>query len=356
MSDDSAVEREVARPSKWFRQVQKGENETTICSWKINKENIYNNYAKKFIKSFDSNDNEILDKEYKKNSDKVIINPEQVLVLPNGKVITPIRQYCEVKVLPTDTDEAFFYNFRNTRVEDIETTPNINAIITKKSAKLKEKGTRLEINTETDNSPIDIIAAANRSFSLESISDETKIIFDAVKNNKNVITIDGGTHMTYETVLRARETLEETGIDCSNLVMYTSAKAIRDLTLDPTLDTYIGFSKPTIITEASIERLCGVNLVRTSKSLGSKIIELEETFWGKVKRIILFRKKPTKSIPQYTSILFVPNVTFGLVVGEELDMKAINKRKEQLISLTGTQRSAAIVKNADMCIKIIHSG
>lgn len=74
--------------------------------------------------------------------------------------------------------------------------------------------------------------------------------------------------LTYEALLRAKGKLQEAGYDDTNLVLYTTPQAIRDLTEDPDLDSYIGFSKPDIIDESIIERISGVSLVRSNSESG----------------------------------------------------------------------------------------
>ena len=77
--------------------------------------------------------------------------------------------------------------------------------------------------------------------------------------------------LTYEALLKAKDILQNEGIDPSNLVLYTTPKAIRDLTTDPDLDSYIGYSRPEIITESTIERIAGVNIVKSESVSGLRV-------------------------------------------------------------------------------------
>jgi len=52
----SAVEDEISKPSAWLRAVQREENVSPSFVWHINKEKIYENYGKQFIKNFDANE------------------------------------------------------------------------------------------------------------------------------------------------------------------------------------------------------------------------------------------------------------------------------------------------------------
>ena len=111
---------------------------------------------------------------------------------------------------------------------------------------------------------------------------------------------------------------------------YTSGKAIRDLTMDADLDTYIGYSKPAIITEATVERIAGTNLVRSSAIANGQIAT------------------------QKRSVMFVPNVAFGLISGRDLTMEAQRRNELQAIHLTGTQKVQGLVKNVEATCRISH--
>ena len=387
----SAVEAEVSKPSAWFRAVQRNQNVSSSYLWNIDKEKLFENYNKRGIRSYDGNDNEIFTK--LKGGEAVLasvsgpdstsqmrIMSEQVLVLPNGKVVTPIRQFCETKVLPAGTDEALFYDFGDVQFSAIAdgntniatATPESTPVIRTSSTTAGARGTRITIGyTQTETSPVDIIASANRAFALESINDESKRIFSrynddtanaagavspgpitakkaqggGVKtarwvagNTGGQITADSASQgagvMKYVGLLNAKGVIQDEGLDDSNLITYTTGKAIRDLTLDADLDSYIGFSRPAIITEATIERVAGTNLVRSSATIEGQA---------------------TPSATQATrSVMFIPNVAFGLVTGRDLTMEAQRRNEFQVIHLTGTQRVDAVVKNIEATCRVSH--
>ena len=378
----SATEAEVSKPSAWLRAVQRNQNVSPAYVWSINKEKIFENYSKQGIRSFDANDNEVITKV--KGSEASLagvtgpaqsmrIMSEQVLVLPSGKVVTPIRQFCETKILPVGTKEAFFFDFGavdfSPIVEADDTigtaTPASTAIIRTSGTETSPRGTRITIGyAQTEESPIDIIASANRAFALESINDESKQILSAynddtpnpanlatskkavgggIKNGAGLLNhwIRGDTgapiaadaafgSLKYVGLLNAKGVIQDQGLDDTNLITYTSGKAIRDLTMDSDLDTYIGYSKPAIITEATVERIAGTNLVRSSAVSNGQIAT------------------------QKRSCMFVPNVAFGLVSGRDLTMEAQRRNELQAIHLTGTQKVAGLVKNVEATCRISH--
>jgi|TARA_R110002110_G_scaffold118613_2_gene292529 hypothetical protein len=378
----SAVETEISKPSSWLRAVQREENVSPSFVWHINKEKIYENYGKQFIKKFDSAENEVhvpipQGSVGKVSGTEAVSGPptgdfmrimsEQVLVLPSGKVVTPIRQFCETKVLPTGTREAFFYDFgpvsfSNITEDGSTTVTESSSVIRSSGTATTPRGTRITIGyTQTEESPIDIVASANRSFALESINDESAEVLTRAFNDdsgssgdatnrkakgggaKTGRWVDGnlGTQITadasgngklsYKGLLSAKGVIQDEGLDDSNLITYTSGKGIRDLTLDSDLDNYIGFSRPAIITEATVERIAGTNLVRTSA--------LTETGEG---------------TGTARSVMFIPNVAFGLVSGRDLTMEAQRRNELQSIFLTGTQKIAGVVKNVEATVRISH--
>jgi len=383
----SAVEAEVSKPSAWLRAVQRNQNVSPAYVWNINKEKIFENYAKKGIRTFDANDNEVIYKEPKVKAgeadianitgppvaDFMRIMSEQVLVLPSGKVVTPIRQFCETKILPPGTKEAFFFDFGAVTFDNIVeadsdllvATPKSDVIIRSQGTETNPRGTRITIGyQQTEESPIDIVASANRAFALESINDESKQVIEVaydddtagsgtatvrkaigggIKDNRWVngntgvqITADasGLGVMKYQGLLNAKGVIQDEGLDDSNLITYTTGKAIRDLTLDADLDSYIGFSRPAIITEATVERIAGTNLVRSSAI------------------------PPTtqESTKKGRSVMFIPNVAFGLVSGRDLTMEAQRRNELQAIHITGTQKIAGVVKNVEATCRISHLG
>jgi len=123
---DKAYESTVANPAKWFEAVGNGENVMPSNVWQINKEKIFENYGQRFTRHWDKDFIERFDQlkteeRSHTTATEAISGPpsadfmrtmsEQVLVLPNGKIVTPIRQFCEVKILPPGVKEAFFYDY-----------------------------------------------------------------------------------------------------------------------------------------------------------------------------------------------------------------------------------------------------
>jgi hypothetical protein len=372
----SATEAEVNGPVRWMKDVASEKNVTPSYVWHVNKQNIFENSNSRFLKEFDQADNTKYQAmpSTKSSASEVLAGPasadfmrtmsEQVLVLPDGKVVTPIRQFCETKVLSPGTKEAFFYDFGPVTFDTVvdgttigDSTTNIRSA----GGPAAPRGTKLTIGyTQLEESPIDIVAAANRSYALESVNDESVEVLQrsynsdaagsgdastrkakggGVKTGRWVdeagvqITADasGMENLTFAGLVAAKGVIEDEGLDPSNLVTYTTGKAIRDLIFDPDLDSFISFSRPAIITEATVERIAGTNVVRSSAPAAGTQANSSR------------------------SVMFVPNIAFGLVTGRDLTMEAQRRNEIQSIYLTGTQRIAAFVKNVEATCRISHT-
>jgi len=378
-----ATEASVIRPAQWFTAVKNHTNPPIAWEWQINKQNIFENYDGRHLKYWDEKGLEHLspmNANQRKGTEAITGPPvgdfmrimsEQVLVLPEGKIVTPIRQFTEVKVLPPGTREAFFYDYGAVAFGDItEGTLIADSTTVTRSAggATSPRGARVQINySDIEESPIDLVASNNRSFALESVNDESvEVLGDNTYNDdagssgdattrkaKGGGTKDGkwvngndGSQITADATIAAPDTLtfaglleaklviENEGLDVSNLVMYTSPKAVKDLINDPELDSYIGFSRPDIITEGVVERIAGVNLVKSSA-----IADLAGGGVATGRR----------------SVLFIPQVAFGLVTGRDLTMEAQRRNELQTIHLTGTQKIAGFVKNVEGTCRVSHS-
>jgi len=369
----SASEAEINGPVAWMNDVAQEKNVTPSYVWKVDKQRIFDAHEQRFTKEFDASDNVKYAPIGKTSGTETVTGPadsmrtmsEQVLVLPNGKVVTPIRQFCETKVLAAGTRDAFFYDFGAVAfaaVTDGAVMADSVPALTIRSAggNALPYGTKLTIGyTQLEESPVDIVAAANRSYALESVNDESVEVLtrafniDAgssgtaaitkakgagtkagrwVSNTGGQIVADaaGLGNMTFAALVAAKGVIEDTGLDPSNLVTYTTGKAIRDLIFDPDLDSFISFSRPAIITEATVERIAGTNVVRSSANAAGTQANSSR------------------------SCMFVPNIAFGLITGRDLTMEAQRRNEIQSVYLTGTQRVGGFVKNVEATCRISH--
>jgi len=369
------VEAEVAAPSYWLRAVQKQQNVAPSHIWYINKEEIYQHYHGRF-KVYNGPDgvekrqiNTTLGEENEVTCNHSKYSHEE-LVLPNGKVITPIRQFCETKILPRGTKEAFFFDFgKVTTFNDVTEGTEVATVtptITSSRAETEPRGTRVTIGyTQTEEEPVDIIAALNRSFSLESIADESIQVMNAANNsyetshwidsrgNKISDDVDEKGSLSIFAVRKALNIIMEKGLDPSNIVLYTTGKGLVDMV------TSYEARKHDIYDIITLEKYLGIKLIRSSACYKTREerTPVKENIFQRIKRI-WFRKERGVEIKGGNgrrSILFIPNITFGLVSGRDLIVEAQRRNELQAIHVTGTQRVTAIVKNKEGLVLISHA-
>lgn len=396
----SETDLEVSKPSAWFRAVVKEENVYPTHVWHVNKEKIYEQYGKKFWQYWDQEGNVKYDNKPPGPNVYGYRSAREVVVLPNGNIITPIRQFCETKVLPQGVREAFFYDFGPVSYTHLEegTEPAVQSpIIRATGTETIPKGTRIDVGyQQTEDSPIDIIASANRSFALESIKDENREVLQTFNDDSgtngsattrkakgggtkvgrwldnkgnqiiddfDIFEISPKNKLTIRALLKAKKVIEDKGLDTSNLVFYTTFNAIQDLKTDPeVLDS--GLAKLEGISDERLERILGMKIVKSSacpstSALPTVKVPVKEKYWSRFKRVLMFRPQPYKDVKVHNngkrSVLFIPNITFGLVTAENLTMEAQRRHETQCISLTGTQRTSAVVKNIEGAVRISHA-
>lgn len=342
---------EVSIPLNWFKRVTRKDAKKKL-KWTVNKERIYEQYGNRYYTTFvfDNIEETYSEKRipFQKASPPTNAHSE-VMVLPDGKVITPVRQFCEVKVLPPGVKEAYFYNF-DTSVNILE--PKIEAKASGYSTKDAVKGTRIDIGyTQLAESHLDIVSAVNRSFALETINDENREILDRCVNRFEIVNwinnqgleicddSDGYAkgHLRLRAVHKALGMIEDHGLDTSEAVLATSGKAIRDLIMSEEIDHYWKaynkkhpdnkMKRPAIVTQGTIEKLIGVKIFRTSAVMHGDITR---------------------------SILFLPNISFGLVTARDLEMDAKKKLSKKVVSVTGTERVSGLLKNKETVVRISH--
>ncbi len=368
MSDESKdklnrINDEVAKPSTWFRAVQKGENVSSSYIWHLDKEVVYETYGNRVFVWYDNmGQKEVHAPDWKPECSHVTLSHEE-LVLPDGKVVTPIRQWCEVKLLASGEREAMFYNFANTQFgympEGTEFGKPSTPTITTKSANTNPSGSLLTVGySSSEESPVDIIASANRAFALESINDEGKQCFNAFDSTKPTNWINGlgekitedcneTTKLTIEGVRTAVMRIVEEGLNPYNLVLATTGKSMIDLLADAKGLGIYDFHR--------LELLLGVKIIRMPvTTIGKKNIPTPESLWTKLKR--WYHRKPRGTVIKEgtatRSVLFIPNVSFAIVSGKDLTMEAQRRNELQAIHLTATQRIACVIKYAGAIVRI----
>jgi len=382
---------EISKPSHWFNAVQKSENVSNSFIWHINKEKLFEDYSGKFWSYWDRDGKPIRSKEKPDEKTYGHQHARLITVLPDGKIITPVRQFCEHKSLPSGQREAFFYDFGSINLAQVREGENVGTVapmITSKRAETNPRGTRIDIGyNEVEDSSTDIIASANRSFGLESINDENVEIMDRtfnddsytvgndrklkggglkmwVDNHGNEIKgddwmIQKDNPLTLKAVFSAINKILEQGLDISNAVLYTSGAGVWQLCNDP---EFLERQKHSLLESHQflLELILGIRIVTSSACPTTETINMvpiKETYWKRFKRVLMFKRQPMEAKGKIgtRSVLFLPNTAFGLVTGELLTMEAQRRNERQVISLTGTQRTTGILKNVECAVRISHA-
>ena len=363
----------------WLTQVIRNENVMPAYMQKISKEGIYrkNLFRNEVDYTGRITKRERVYPEGKDVSFTEAINAaanlgisvsNQVFVMPNGKIVTPVRQFCETKILNEGETEAFFYDIDDVLFSDFSSDVDLSEQdIQARSVGGEPNGRGKLIKIpyrELHRSPFDLMSAIQRNFAFESVNDESVEIFSRTYNNDSVVgaaankkPVNGGvksnwvngstgdtittddtitnTHkLSFAGILAAKKLIEDTGVDVSDLVLYTSTKGVQDLIRDPEIDSYVQFSKPEIITEADVARIGGINIVKSSA-----IANGTGTGNNEAKR----------------SVLFKPFVSFGLITERDLTMEAQRRNELQKIFVTGTQIIKGVVKQEETTCRISHT-
>jgi len=383
---------EILKPSNWFNAVQKQENVSPTHIWHVNKEKIFEDYNGKFWSYWDRDGKPIRSKEKPDEKTYGHQHARLITVLPDGKIITPIRQFCEFKSLPLGVREAFFYDFGPVSFPELhegQVTPTVSPQITSTRAETIPRGTRIDIGyNDVEDSSTDIIASANRSFALESINDENIEVMQRtfnddthsigetdmrlkggglkvwIDNYGNEIKgddwmIKGDNPLTLKAVFSAIGKIQEEGLDTTNAVMYTNVHGMIQLIDDPEFKER---NKHSLLesTQFLLEKILGIKIIVSSACPTTdtiNMVPIKETYWKRFRRVLRFKKQPMEAKGKICTrtVLFLPNIAFGLVGGETLTMEAQRRNERQVITLTGTQRISGVLKNRECAVRISHA-
>ena len=105
---------------------------------------------------------------------------------------------------------------------------------------------------------------------------------------------------------------------------------------DDAITSYVQRSMPGIITTAELEKLAGVTLIETDTLAPGHTTGDATT-------------------PIVRSVMFLPQVAFGMVSGRELMVKAEDVSRDQSVYVSASQKIGVFVKNVDYTCRISHS-
>ena len=261
---------------------------------------------------------------------------KQILVTPDGKTSTPIRQFCQVVSL-SGADRANFYKLGAVSFGAVSegTEPTNEAqTVTKITATPAIRGGVQRIGySQLEDIPA-LTNAINQSFALEAISDEEKLLhteFETVTpsnwvngNSGATLTADdvAGMTMTGKGLVYAKKKIGEQGYDTNDLVFLCDAKAYAELLTDSNISTFTQQGNAGITQKGQLEELYGISIV-VSNNITEKDNSTNDTL-----RNILFKKG-----------------AFGIASSRDLSMESQRDNAKQQVIISGTQRLA--VKTID---------
>ena len=266
---------------------------------------------------------------------------KQILVTPDGKTSTPIRQFCQVVSL-SGADRANFYKLGSVSFGAVSegTEPNNESqTVTKVTATPAIRGGVQRIGYSQIEDLGGLVNAINQSFALEAISDEEKLLhtaFEAITpsnfvngNTGATLTADdvAGMTMTGKGLVYAKKKIAEQGYDTSDLVFLCDPKAYAELLTDSNISTFTQSGNPQIVSKGQLEELYGISIV-----VSNNITEKDNSTNDSLRNILMKRG------------------CVGIASSRDLSMESQRDNAKQQVIISGTQRLAvAIIDEKQMC-------
>lgn len=303
---------------------------------------------------------------------------ELVLVYPDGRIITPIQQFCESAILLPGKAQHIFYSV-NVPTFAATDEANMDAgnsgyalapseiVIEAAGGSTTAQGTLVRIGfTQLEEIPIDLIQKINIGMAMEAEDRKNFAVLNTCYNddtaynpatdsimpkgggNKGAADGQGNTHwingntgaqltstdagatsqLKYKALLDSKGIIGTTGLDVSNLKMYLPYNGILQIINDPDISTYIQRSVPEVVTEGYIEKISGVDLIAASQTA--------DGLAANVKR----------------AVVFIPTVSFGFVTGRELQVDAERVARQQSVFTTASMKVGAFCKKYESTCRV----
>lgn len=268
---------------------------------------------------------------------------KQVLVVPGGRIKTPVRQYCNFAEVPVGNDRAHFYTIGafdfGVITEGTEPT-NVSQTVLKKTALPAIRGAVQRIGySQIENAPFGLVNAINEAMVLASIDDEATDLlattYDAISTPTNWVRGDTGAAVSgddaagmgifkREGLLAAKRLIAQQGYEVSpgNLVLFMHPKSYQDLMLDSNLNNFYQYARPDITALGVLEQLYGVDIV-----IADQVKFVDNAANPDV----------------YRNVLAVKGVAFGMASARDVTLEAQRRNEVQQVVLSGTHRVKSVV-------------
>ena len=270
-----------------------------------------------------------------------------IIVLPGGISVKPVRQWTQFKEIPQGNDKVRFYKIDIPAFADIteggsDISASTHTLTSVDVAADTPRGFRQVVKkTEIEKYPSGLLEAIRSTARLRAIQDEASIILKdiaapaAAASGYN--TFVAGKHLRADTganvgstsdedaageflkegVEFGRQKLEEAGFDVSpgNVVLAITPRAFRTLISDPDIATYVQNGDPAISQQGRLERYLGVDLFVTNTLRTAN--------------------------NSYRNVMWVKGKAFAVASGRKLELEFDKNIDNQSVSVVATHRTNA---------------
>ena len=270
-----------------------------------------------------------------------------IIVLPGGISVKPVRQWTQFKEIPQGNDKVRFYKIDIPAFADIteggsDISASTHTLTSIDVAADTPRGFRQVVKkTEIEKYPSGLLEAIRSTARLRAIQDEASIILKdiaapaAAASGYN--TFVAGKHLRADTganvgstsdedaageflkegVEFGRQKLEEAGFDVSpgNVVLAITPRAFRTLISDPDIATYVQNGDPAISQQGRLERYLGVDLFVTNTLRTAN--------------------------NSYRNVMWVKGKAFAVASGRKLELEFDKNIDNQSVSVVATHRTNA---------------
>ena len=270
-----------------------------------------------------------------------------IIVLPGGISVKPVRQWTQFKEIPQGNDKVRFYKIDIPAFADIteggsDITASTHTLTSVDVAADTPRGFRQVVKkTEIEKYPSGLLEAIRSTARLRAIQDEASIILkdiaapaaaasgyntfvagyhkraDTGANVTSTTEEDAAGEFLKEGIEFGRQALEEAGFDVSpgNVVLALSPRAFRSLISDADIATYVQNGDPSISQQGRLERYLGVdifvtNTLRTANN-------------------------------SYRNVMWVKGKSFAVASGRKLELEFEKNIDNQSVSVVATHRTNA---------------
>jgi hypothetical protein len=265
---------------------------------------------------------------------------KQILVVPGGRMKTPVRQYVNFAEIPNGNDRVHFYTIGafdfGAITEGTEPT-NVSQTVAKITATPSVRGAVQRVGySQVENTPFGLVNAINEAMALAAIDDEATDLLDTTYNAvspTNWVRADTGATVTSDDVanlafkreglLAAKRLIAQQGYDVSpgNLVLFLHPKAFQELMLDTNLTNFYQYARPDITAVGVMEQLYGVDIVIADQ------VHLQDNTTNDT----------------YRNVMAVKGVAFGMGAARNVTVEAQRRNEIQSLLLSGTHRVKSVV-------------